>query len=189
MPNSAPGTLSSRHGAKTLLADLDAAIAADMALDAAGSAWAEATHSDLLKSARTLYRLALERQKPDAQREAGYQERDLSFIKARLTRLEQSFVPASTRPASPRPEALRGAAGQSMHPQGLDALLPKQALDALYKSTELGDTAKRLALDRPGRRRLPQVERRLHPAGRAPERHRAWRWRTAARKSTATWKR
>ena len=58
------------------------------------TAWAEATHSDLLKSARTLYRLALEHQKPDAQREGGFQDRDVSFIKARLTRLEQSFVPS-----------------------------------------------------------------------------------------------
>lgn len=133
-------------GSKTLLADLDAAIKADMDGAQQEAAWAEATHSDLLKSARTLYRLALERQKPDAQREAGYQERDLSFIKARLTRLEQSFVPsvdqARWQAALNRYAKIPAAA----HPQGLDALLPKQdAIPAMYKSTELGDTAKRLA--------------------------------------------
>lgn len=133
-------------GAKTLLADLDAAIKADMDGSQQEAAWSEATHSDLLKSARTLYRLALERQKPDAQREAGYQERDLSFIKARLTRLEQSFVPsvdqARWQAALNRYARIPAAA----HPQGLDALLPKQdAIPAMYKSTELGDTAKRLA--------------------------------------------
>jgi hypothetical protein len=133
-------------GSKTLLADLDAVIASDMALSRQEAAWAEATNSDLLKSARTLYRLALERNKPDVQREGGYQERDLSFIKARLTRLEQSFVPAVD-------EARFGAAlrryarlDAKIRPQGLDALLPApDAVPALYKATELGDTARRLA--------------------------------------------
>ncbi|OON62186.1 peptidase S46 [Massilia sp. KIM] len=129
-----------------LLVDLDSVISADMVQSRHEAAWAEATHSDLLKSARSLYRLALERQKPDAQRESGYQERDLSFIKARLTRLEQSFVPQVD-------EARWGAALQryargdaKYRPPGLDALLPAPtALNAMYKATELSDTAKRLA--------------------------------------------
>jgi hypothetical protein len=131
---------------KTMLADLDAAIGADMALSEEEYAWSVATHSDLLASARTLYRLALERQKPDQKRDAGYQERDLSFIKARLTRLEQSLV-------SSVDEARYSAALQRysklaarMHPQALDALLPvPHAVPALYKSSELADTARRLA--------------------------------------------
>jgi len=132
--------------AGNLLGQLDAVIGADMALSRQEAAYAEATHSDLLKSARTLYRLAQERQKPDAQRESGYQERDLSFIKARLTRLEQSFVT--------NVDQARWAAGlqryakidAKLRPQGLDALLPKaDSLDAFYKRTELADTAKRLA--------------------------------------------
>lgn len=129
----------------TLLADLDAAIAADMALSEQEFAWSVAGNSDLLKSARTVYRLALEAAKPDAKRETGYQERDLSFIKARLTRLEQSYVGSV--------DEARFAAGlqryqklaAKMHPQGLDALLPAPgAVGALYKQSELGDTAKRL---------------------------------------------
>lgn len=131
---------------KNLLTELDAVIARDMALQRQESAWNEATHSDLLKSARTLYRLALERQKPDAQREGGYQERDLSFIKARLTRLEQSFVPsvdeARYKAALARYARIDGA----VRPQGLDALLPTEAaLPAMYRSSDLADTAKRLA--------------------------------------------
>ncbi|ATQ76219.1 peptidase S46 [Massilia violaceinigra] len=129
----------------TLLADLDAAIAADMALSEQEFAWSVANNSDLLKSARTVYRLALEAAKPDAKRETGYQERDLSFIKARLTRLEQSYVGSV--------DEARFAAGlqryqklaAKMHPQGLDALLPAPgAVGTLYKQSELGDTAKRL---------------------------------------------
>jgi len=133
-------------GAKTLLADLDGAIKADMDGSRQEAAWAEATHSDLLKSARTLYRLALERQKPDAQREGGYQERDLSFIKARLNRLEQSFVPSVDEARWQAALTRYGKIPAAAHPHGLDALLPKQdALPAMYKATELADTAKRLA--------------------------------------------
>jgi len=132
--------------ASDLLGQLDTVIAADMALSRQEAAYAEATNSDLLKSARTLYRLAQERQKPDAQRESGYQERDLSFIKARLTRLEQSFV---TNVDQARWAAALGRYAQidaKLRPQGLDALLPKaDSLDAFYKNTELADTAKRLA--------------------------------------------
>ncbi|HEX8786436.1 MAG TPA: S46 family peptidase [Telluria sp.] len=133
-------------GSKTLLADLDAAIAADMATTQLEGAWLEATHSDLLKSARTLYRLSLERQKPDAQREAGYQERDLSFIKARLTRLEQSFVPSVDQARYQAALVRYAKTDPKFRPQGLDGLLPSaRALAPLYKATELGDTAKRLA--------------------------------------------
>jgi hypothetical protein len=74
-----------------------------------------------------------------------------------------------------------------MHPQGLDALLPNaDARAALYKATELADTAKRLAWIGKDAGCLPQVGRPLHPAGGAPAGRRRWRWRTAARKSTAT---
>jgi hypothetical protein len=131
---------------KTMLADLDAEIKADMALSEVEYAWSVATHSDLLASARTLYRLALERQKPDAKRDAGYQDRDLSFIKARLSRLEQSFVASvdEARYSSALQRYSKLAA--RMHPPALDALLPDpHALPALYKSSELADTAKRLA--------------------------------------------
>ncbi|KQQ96787.1 S46 family peptidase [Massilia sp. Leaf139] len=130
----------------TLLANLDAVIAADMALSREEGAYAEATHSDLLKSARTLYRLAQERQKPDAQRESGYQERDLSFIKARLTRLEQSFVPKVDQARYAAALNRYAKIDMKLRPQGLDALAPApSSLDALYMGTELGDTNKRLA--------------------------------------------
>ncbi|WP_374198630.1 S46 family peptidase [Janthinobacterium sp. UMAB-56] len=130
----------------TLLAELDAAIASDMALSEEEFAWSVATNSDLLKSARTIYRLSLERQKADAERESGFQQRDLAFIKARLARLEQSYVN--------KVDQARFAAGLTRyaqlaaksHPQGLDALLPAPAaVAALYQQTQLADTAKRLA--------------------------------------------
>jgi hypothetical protein len=45
------------------------------------------------KAAQDLYRLAQERQKPDAERELGYQERDLKMWQGRLKRLDTSFAP------------------------------------------------------------------------------------------------
>ena len=133
-------------GSKNLLAELDGVIAQDMAQSRQEGAWAEAIHSDLLKSARTLYRLALERQKPDAQRESGYQERDLGFIKARLTRLEQSFVPQVDQARYAAALARYASIDAAVRPQGVDALLPAQdALAGIYKASELSDTAKRLA--------------------------------------------
>jgi hypothetical protein len=131
---------------KSLLSELDAVIAADMALSEEEFAWSVASNSDLLKSARTLYRLALERQKPDARREGGYQERDLSFIKARLTRLEQSLVASVDEARYAAALQRYGKLPAKIHPAGLDAQLPSpDSVAAIYKGSELGDTAKRLA--------------------------------------------
>ncbi|STR27055.1 V8-like Glu-specific endopeptidase [Janthinobacterium lividum] len=130
----------------TLLAELDAAIASDMALSEEEFAWSVATNSDLLKSARTIYRLSLERQKADAERESGYQQRDLAFIKARLTRLEQSYVNKVDQARFEAGLKRYAQLAAKSHPQGLDALLPApSAVAALYQQTQLADTAKRLA--------------------------------------------
>ncbi|MGK5081157.1 S46 family peptidase [Janthinobacterium sp. HLX7-2] len=130
----------------TLLAELDAAIASDMALSEEEFAWSVATNSDLLKSARSLYRLSQERQKPDAERESGYQQRDLAFIKARLARLEQSYVNKVDQARFEAGLKRYAQLAAKSHPQGLDALLPApSAVAALYQQTQLFDTAKRLA--------------------------------------------
>lgn len=135
-----------RNTDTTLMNELEQVIAADMALTEQEFAFSVALHSDMLRSARSLYRLAIERKKPDAERESGYQERDVSFIKARLSRLEQSFV-------SNVDQARWQAALQrywqmpaTMHPAGLDALLPAvPAVANLYTQTKLTGTAQRLA--------------------------------------------
>lgn len=130
----------------TLLAELDAAIASDMALSDEEFAWSVATNSDLLKSARSLYRYALESKKPDAERESGYQQRDLAFIKARLARLEQSYVNKVDQARFEAGLKRYAALAAKSHPQGLDAVLPApNAVAALYPKTQLADTAKRLA--------------------------------------------
>jgi len=163
-----------------LLSELDAVIAEDMALQRQEAAWLEATHSDLLKSARTLYRLALERRKPDAERESGYQERDLGFIKARLTRLEQSFVPGVDQARYAAALARYARIDAKVRPQGVDALLPAQdALPGMYKASQLSDTATRLAwigkdadAFRKSNDPFIQLAVRLHDAGMALEERR-----------------
>ncbi|WP_413541540.1 S46 family peptidase [Janthinobacterium sp. FT14W] len=130
----------------TLLAELDAAIASDMALSEEEFAWTVATNSDLLKSARTIYRLSQERQKADAERESGFQQRDLAFIKARLARLEQSYVNKVDQARFEAGLKRYAQLAAKSHPQGLDALLPAPStVAALYQQTQLADTAKRLA--------------------------------------------
>ena len=52
-----------------------------------------AKQADLLSTAIRLYRLAKESEKPNAEREMGYQERDLPMLKARLERLQKQFTP------------------------------------------------------------------------------------------------
>ena len=47
--------------------------------------------SQLFGIARRLYRLAHERQKPDAERQPGYQERDMRSVRQRLGRLDRSY--------------------------------------------------------------------------------------------------
>ena len=130
----------------TMLADLDALIAADIALQDEEFGWSVASTSELLKSARTLYRLAIESQKEDARREKGYQQRDLSMIKARLTRLEQSFVSSVDEARFTAALQRYTKLAPGMHVKGLDPLLPAAAsINAMYRQSELGDTAKRLA--------------------------------------------
>jgi hypothetical protein len=48
----------------------------------------------LLSSAITLYRLAIEKAKPDAEREAGYQQRDLTTIEGGLKQMDRRYVAA-----------------------------------------------------------------------------------------------
>jgi len=133
------------NASSAMLAELDAGIAADMALTNEEFAYGVGTYSDLLKSARTLYRLALEKQKPDAQREPGFQERDVANIKGRMSRLEQSLVASVDQARYVAGLQRYASLPVKMHAQGLDPLLPLAAdVPAMYQQTRLADTATRL---------------------------------------------
>ena len=104
----------------------------------------------MLGSATQLYRLAIEREKPNAERESGYQERDLPAIEGGLKQLERRYVAAMDRqlqeywlseyiklPADQRVAAVDAWLG------GNDAAAVKRALDRLA-GTKLGSTEERL---------------------------------------------
>ncbi|MBB4130294.1 hypothetical protein GGR62_001048 [Xanthomonas campestris] len=101
-------------------------------------------------AAVTLYRLALERAKPNAQRESGYQDRDLPAIEGAMKQMERRYVPAMDRqlqqywlgqylklPANQRVAALDQWLG------GNDAAAVQAALGKL-DATTLGSTDARL---------------------------------------------
>ncbi|GAA4897052.1 S46 family peptidase [Ferrimonas pelagia] len=112
-------------------------------------------YNRMTSTAATLYRLALEQQKPDLERKKGYQERDMENFVAGLKRMERNYDPAvdkailhhllSRYDALPQAERqpvidrIFGLNGES-DPQGL-----MTKLDAMYATTQLGDLDARLA--------------------------------------------
>jgi hypothetical protein len=100
--------------------------------------------------ATTLYRTAIERAKPDAEREPGYQQRDYAAIEGNLKQMERRYAPSMDRtlqaywlneylklPASQRVDAVDRWLG------GNDAAAVDRALDKLAKS-KLVDSEERL---------------------------------------------
>jgi hypothetical protein len=110
------------------------------------------TQTQLLKSAMQLQRLAIERGKPDAQRESGYQQRDEALIEASLKQVQRRYDPAVEKAVlagllaryRQLPAAQRIAELDAVF--GTDAAQATAALDALYAGTGLGAEAERLRL-------------------------------------------
>jgi len=111
---------------------------------------AQFNNTGVLGAATTLYRLALEKAKPDAERESGYQERDLPTIEGAMKQFERRYVAAMDRqlqaywlneylklPAAQRVAAVDQWLG------GNDAAAVERALDRLA-GTRLGSTEERL---------------------------------------------
>ncbi|MGI2155899.1 S46 family peptidase [Shewanella baltica] len=137
------------------LAELDALIAKskahqerDMILNYIGS-------TTMLPTARSLYRLANEKQLPDMQREPGFQERDMTRLKASMERIDRRYAPSVDKavlfdmlkryaalPEDKRLPALDKAFG--IDKKFSEAKLSK-TLDKMYAKTELGKKDVRLA--------------------------------------------
>ncbi|RFF26703.1 MULTISPECIES: S46 family peptidase [unclassified Wenzhouxiangella] len=115
-----------------------------------------ATRSSLLSAAQRLYRLANERRKPDAERESGYQERDMSFFKQGMQAIERRFDPAVDKAVwlhflkqyMNAPETARVAElDEALDlPETWDEDEVARTLDRFYEETELDDVERRLAL-------------------------------------------
>ena len=115
-----------------------------------------ATNSQMLSTAQRLYRLAKERQKPDAQRDPGFQERDMTFFRQGLQALDRRYDPAVDKaewmlfldqyldqPASGRVAVLDRALGLTGN---VDRAALSQRLDTYYAQTDLDSAEQRLAL-------------------------------------------
>ena len=140
-------------------ADLTAldALTAESAAAARQDFWYNfATNSQLLGTAERLYRLAKEKEKPNAERESGYQERDMTFFKQGLQALDRRYDPAVDKAEwmmflkdyIQQPEAQHVAAfdkALGLTPNMTDAQLSRK-LDAYYANSTLDETEQRLAL-------------------------------------------
>lgn len=107
----------------------------------------------LLGNVRGLYRLAIERAKPNAERAGGYQDRDLPGIEGNTRQLDRRYDPKMEKqllaywfaeyvklPADQRIAAVDAWLG------GNDAAAIGKALDQAYAATQLGTVDARLAL-------------------------------------------
>jgi hypothetical protein len=109
----------------------------------------------LLDASRTLVKLAHERAKPDAERKAGFQERDARRLRARQEQLDRRYDEPTDKAltrhflaqylAQP-PAALNAAylAALGLKP-GMDAAAISQQIDTLYAGSQLHQSADRLA--------------------------------------------
>ena len=130
-----------------LLAERDATARAEFLL--------QFTTPRLLTSARTLYQRAQQQPLPDAQRKAGYQDRDLLRQRQALEVLDARYDEATdkrlaahflaqylARPADSLNAPLLAALGLRA---GMDQAAVKTRLDAVYAASQLSNKAERLA--------------------------------------------
>lgn len=108
------------------------------------------TQTQLLRTAVTLQRLALERGKPDAQREAGYQRRDENLIEAQLRQVQRRYDAATEQALLLELLRRYRALPPAQHLAELDAefggdeAAARAALARLYGATRLGEESFRL---------------------------------------------
>lgn len=137
-----------RYGAA--LRALDAVVAESNQASLKGLRRGVLNRAQLLSSARTLYRWAKERDKPDADRESGYQDRDRRLVADRLTQVERRFLPAVDRRLFEAALEEYRQLDSADRDAAFEAALSKIGLDRLYADTRLGDTPTRLGwLDKP----------------------------------------
>ncbi|RDZ29628.1 S46 family peptidase [Lysobacter silvisoli] len=141
--------------AKATRADIDAA---QKVLDASAATRerdqllsAIRNQTQLLNAALTVQRLALERAKPDAQRESGYQQRDEVLITGRLKQVQRRYAPAVERELLLYLLKQYKALAPNLRVAEIDQVFPgedeaaiRRGIDAVYARTGLGEEAARL---------------------------------------------
>lgn len=146
----------SRASYAAAIAELDTLTEESAAAARANFWYNYATNSQMLSTAQRLYRLSKERQKPDAQRDSGYQERDMAFFRQGLQALDRRFDPQVEKaewmmfldlylaqPGEARVaelDTLLGLTGE------VDRAALAKRIDGFYAASELGSVERRLAL-------------------------------------------
>lgn len=102
--------------------------------------------AQLLSAARDLYRWAQEREKPDADRAPGYQDRDRQFFTERLTQIDRRFVPSTDRALFENALAEYRKLPLEKRDAAFDNAVASIGMDRLYAETKLGDLKTRLGL-------------------------------------------
>lgn len=110
--------------------------------------------SQMISTARMLYRLAVEKKKPDAERERGYQERDLPRIQARLKSMSRRYDETVDKSillhflelyaALPKSERLVEVDKAFNLTNGFNKEKQKVLLDDMYANSKLADEKARL---------------------------------------------
>ena len=145
---------SSRYGG--VLQELRALIARDLETQERDLYWGNVRSWSHLSSAATLHRLAHEREKPDAARKPGYQERDLRRIRRRLERMERTYDERVDKWVA-RDKILQYATLSpekrvpifderfGLTAEGVDEAVLDRSLDKMYAETDLDELETRLA--------------------------------------------
>lgn len=112
-------------------------------------------YAQLFSTARKLHRLALEQQKPDEERESGYQQRDLERFKAGLKRMSRSFDSTvdleialhflKHYAALPKPQRLAAFDQFFGIAESFDDAVVRAKLTQIYQASLLNDEIERLA--------------------------------------------
>lgn len=136
---------------QNLISELEVLLAEQQLQTQTNYYFTNAQSSTLLTAANSLYRLAKEKQKSDAEREIGYQERDLAMFSSRLKRIDSSFDVKVDKTLWL--QDLNAYLSQPNRVAALDNMLNlddknvslEAKLDGLYSLTTLTDQAQRLA--------------------------------------------
>jgi hypothetical protein len=136
------------------LADLQALIAEEQSTQERDMVLRYMDRSAMLSAARSLYRLSVENEKPDAGREPGYQVRDLTRFTQSMQSIERSYEASVDQaiwmyflkrylalPEDQRIASFDTFLGDARSDEALE-----QKLADMYAATTLGDTEARLAL-------------------------------------------
>ncbi len=138
----------------TTLEELQALIAEQQSTQERDMVLRYMDRSAMLSAARRLYRLSVENEKPDPEREPGYQERDITRFTQSLESIERSYAAGVDQAVwmyflkryLALPEDQRIASFDSFLGEARTDEALEQKLAAMYAATRLGDTEARLAL-------------------------------------------